>query len=505
MTTSLDLNQERVKTASHRKNDDQGRRGSHALRWWVLAVLGVAQLMVILDATVVNIALPAAQRDLGFSNADRQWVVTGYALAFGSLLLLGGRLSDLFGRRTTFIVGLVGFAAASAIGGAATGFDMLVAARVAQGAFAALLAPAALSLLTVTFTEPSERAKAFGIFGAVAGAGGALGLLLGGALTEWANWRWVMYVNLIFAAIALVGAMMLLAKHVATERPKLDIPGTLVVTAALFGIVYGFSNAEQHGWGNGLTLAFLIGGVALLGVFAWLEARVANPLLPLRIVLDRTRGGAYLTIFVMGIGMFAIFLFLTYYMQLTLHYSPIVTGVAFLPMVAAMIASSTTVPSLLLPKIGPKLVVSGGFLIAALGMAWLTQIGLHTGYATHILPPLILLGLGLGGAMSTAFQSATAGVHHDDAGIASAMVNTSQQVGGSIGTALLSTIAASAATDYLSNHRPTPVAVAQSLIESYTTSFWWAAGIFLAGAAIMLALLPNTAPAPAEGEPVLVH
>jgi len=505
MTTSIDLDQERVKPGSHRREDGENRRGSHALRWWVLAVLGVAQLMVVLDATVVNIALPAAQRDLGFSNADRQWVVTGYALAFGSLLLLGGRLSDLFGRRTTFIVGLVGFAAASAIGGAATGFDMLVAARVAQGAFAALLAPAALSLLTVTFTEPSERAKAFGIFGAVAGTGGALGLLLGGALTEWASWRWVMYVNLVFAAIALVGAMMLLAKHVANERPKLDIPGTVVVTAALFGIVYGFSNAETHGWGNGATLAFLIGGVVLLGVFAVLESRVKNPLLPMRIVLDRTRGGAYLTIFVMGIGMFAIFLFLTYYMQLTLHYSPIMTGVAFLPMVAGMIASSTTVPSLLLPKIGPKLVVSGGFLLAAVGMAWLTQIGLHTSYASHILPALILLGLGLGGAMSTAFQSATAGVHHDDAGIASAMVNTSQQVGGSIGTALLSTIAASAATDYLSNHRPTPVNVAQSLIESYTTSFWWAAGIFLVGAAVMLALLPNTAPAPAEGEPVLVH
>ncbi|MQY22744.1 putative MFS-type transporter EfpA [Nocardia sp. RB20] len=475
------------------------------MRWWVLAVLAVAQLMVVLDATVVNIALPAAQRDLGFSDADRQWVVTGYALAFGSLLLLGGRLSDLVGRRLTFIVGLVGFAVASAIGGAATGFVMLVAARVAQGAFGALLAPAALALLTVTFTEASERAKAFGIFGAVAGGGGALGLLLGGALTEWASWRWVMYVNLIFAAVALIGAVALLAKHVATERPKLDIPGTVTVTVALFGIVYGFSHAESHGWTNGLTLTFLIGGVALLGVFTWIQARVSNPLLPLRIVLDRTRGGSYLTIFVMGIGMFAIFLFLTYYMQLTLHYSPIMTGVAFLPMIVALVATSTTVPSLLLPRIGPKLVVASGFLVAAVGMAWLTQIGLNTGYASHILPALILLGLGLGGAMSTAFQSATSGVHHEDAGVASATINTSQQIGGSIGTALLSTIAASAATDYLSTRQPTPLNVAQSMIESYTTSFWWAAGIFLAGAVVMLGLLPNTAPAPAEGEPVIAH
>ncbi|WP_416563141.1 MFS transporter [Nocardia testacea] len=482
-----------------------GRRGSHALRWWVLAVLGVAQLMVVLDATVVNIALPEAQRDLGFDDASRQWVITGYALAFGSLLLLGGRLSDLFGRRNTFIIGLIGFSVASAVGGAATNFEMLVAARVGQGVFGALLAPAALSLLTVTFTEPSERAKAFGIFGAVAGTGGAIGLLLGGALTEWASWRWVMFVNLAFAAVALVGAVLLLARHAGGSRPKLDIPGTAVVTAALFGIVYGFSHAESDGWTNPVTLAFLVGGAALLAVFVWLETRVAHPLLPLRIVLDRTRGGAYLAVFVMGIGMFAIFLFLTYYMQLTLGYSPIMTGVAFLPMVAAMIASSTTTPSLLLPKLGPKVVVSGGFAIAALGMAWLTRIGLDTGYTTHILPGLILLGLGLGGAMSTAFQSATSGVRHDDAGVASAMINTSQQVGGSIGTALLSTIAASASSDYLAGRNPDRLTVAQSAIESYTTSFTWAAGVFVVGAVVLAVLMPSALPAPAEGEPVLAH
>ncbi|WP_328404878.1 MFS transporter [Nocardia sp. NBC_00403] len=499
MTTVID------RGAPAPEKTDNGRRGSHALRWWVLAVLGVAQLMVVLDATVVNIALPAAQQDLGFSDGDRQWVVTGYALAFGSLLLLGGRLSDLFGRRNTFIIGLIGFAGASAVGGAATSFDMLVAARVGQGVFGALLAPAALSLLTVTFTEPSERAKAFGIFGAVAGAGGAIGLLLGGMLTEWASWRWVMFVNLAFAAVALVGAVLLLAKHVITERPKLDIPGTLVVTAALFGIVYGFSHAESTSWTNPVTLGFLIGGAVLLAVFVWLETKVANPLLPLRIVLDRTRGGSFLTVFVMGIGMFAIFLFLTYYMQLSMGYSPIKTGLAFLPMVAGMVVSSTTVPSLLLPKVGPKIVVAGGFLVAAAGMAWLTRIGLDSGYVTHILPALVLMGLGLGGAMSTAFQGATAGVHHEDAGVASAMINTSQQVGGSIGTALLSTIAASAATDYLSSHQPGPMAVAQAQIESYTTSFWWATAIFVAGAVITAFLMPNTVPAPSEGEPVLAH
>ncbi|MGW0325261.1 MFS transporter [Nocardia sp. NPDC003183] len=484
---------------------DTGRRGSHALRWWVLAVLGIAQLMVVLDATIVNIALPAAQADLGFGDGDRQWVITGYALAFGSLLLLGGRLSDLFGRRNTFIVGLVGFAVASAIGGAASSFEMLVAARVGQGVFGALLAPAALSLLTVTFTEPGERSKAFGIFGAVAGAGGAIGLLLGGVLTEWASWRWAMYVNLIFAAVALVGAVLLLAKHTSASRPKLDWYGTVTVTAALFGIVYGFSHAESNGWSDPTTLAFLIGGAVLLAAFVWIETKVAHPLLPLRIVADRTRGASYLTVFVMGIGMFAIFLFLTFYMQLTLAYTPIVTGLAFLPMVAGMVVSSTTAPSLLLPKVGPKIVISGGFLVAAAGMLWLTRIGLDSGYATHILPALVLLGLGLGGAMSVAFQGATAGVQHEDAGVASAMVNTSQQVGGSIGTALLSTIAASAMTDYVSSHQPGPLTMAQGAIESYTTSFWWATATFVLGAIVIAAIMPNTVPAPAEGEPVLAH
>ncbi|MEV0359430.1 MFS transporter [Nocardia sp. NPDC050697] len=482
-----------------------GRRGSAAVRWWVLAVIGIAQLMVVLDATVVNIALPAAQADLGFGDGDRQWVITGYALAFGSLLLLGGRLSDLFGRRTAFITGLVGFAVASAIGGAATSFEMLVAARVGQGVFGALLAPAALSLLTVTFTEPGERARAFGIFGAVAGTGGAIGLLLGGALTEWASWRWVMFVNLGFAAVALVGAVLLLARHVTTERPRLDLPGTLSVTAALFAIVYGFSHAESEGWSDPLTLAFLAGGAALLALFVWLQTRVAHPLLPLRIVLDRTRGASYLTVFVMGIGMFAIFLFLTYYLQLTLGYTPITTGLAFLPMVAGMVISSTTAPSVLMPRVGPKVVVSGGFVIAALGMLLLTRIGLDSSYPTDILPALVIMGLGLGGAMSVAFQGATSGVGHADAGVASATINTSQQVGGSIGTALLSTIAASAATDYLAGRTMSPEVVAQSAIESYTTSFWWATAIFAAGAVIVGFLMPNTVPAPAEGEPVLAH
>nr|WP_271210826.1 MFS transporter [Rhodococcus wratislaviensis] len=481
------------------------RRGSHALRWWVLVVLGVAQLMVTLDATVVNIALPAAQLDLGFSDGDRQWVITGYALAFGSLLLLGGRLGDLFGRRNTFVIGLIGFAGASVVGGAASSFEILVAARVGQGVFGALLAPAALSLLSVTFTEKSERIKAFGIFSALSGAGAAIGLLLGGMLTEWASWRWVMFVNVGFAAVAVVGAVLLLAKHVVTERPKLDIPGTVVVSAALFAVVYGFAHAESTGWTNPVTLGFLIGGVVLLAVFVWLEARVAHPLLPLRLVLDRTRGGSFMAVFVMGMGMFSIFLFLTYYLIVSLGYSPIKGGLAFLPMVAGIVFSSTTVPSLLLPRVGPKIVISSSFLVSAAGMAWMTQLELGSRFVTDVLPGLVLLGIGLGGMMTTAFQGATAGVQHEDAGVASALINTSQQVGGSISTALLTTVAASAMTDYLTSHQPGPLAVAQAHVASYTATFTWGVGIFVVGAVIAAVLVPNAALAPSEGELVVAH
>ena len=286
-------------------------------RWLILAVLGVAQLMIVLDSTIVNIALPTAQTDLGFSNSDRQWVVTAYALAFGSLLLIGGRIADIVGRKWVFLVGLLGFALASAVGGAATGVGMLIAARGVQGLFAALLAPAILSLLTTTFTDLSERGKAFGVFGAIAGAGASIGLLLGGFLTEYANWRWTMFVNLIFAAAALVGGFLLLEHSRAAERPKLDLPGTLTVSAGLFFLVYGFSHAETDGWADKLTITFLIAAAVLLTVFVVMQRRLAHPLLPMRIVLDRNRGGAYLAMFASAAGMFAVFLFLTYYLQRT--------------------------------------------------------------------------------------------------------------------------------------------------------------------------------------------
>ncbi len=353
---------------------DAAAERAHARRWLVLAVLGVAQLMVILDATVMNVALPSAQHDLGFSDGARQWVVTAYALSFGSLLLLGGRLSDLLGRRATFVVGLTGFGIASAIGGAAQNFEVLVGARALQGVFGALLAPAALSLLSTTFTDPKERGKAFGIFGALAGAGGAIGLLLGGALTTYASWRWAMYVNIAFAAVALVGAATLLPKHVrAGARQKLDVKGTLAVSAGLFGLVYGFSHAESAGWGDPVTLGFLAAGVALLVLFGVLQTRVANPLLPPRVLLDRDRAASFAAVFIVGSGMFAVFLFLTYYLQATLGYSAVKTGVAFLPMVFALVVAASLSTAVLLRKIGARTLVTTGMVVAALGMVAVRQ------------------------------------------------------------------------------------------------------------------------------------
>src|SRR3984957_13186365 len=374
---------------------------NYARRWWILALLGTAQLMVVLDATIVNIALPHAQAALGFSNNDRQWIVTGYSLAFGSLLLLGGRIADLFGRKQTFLIGVVGFAAASAFGGAAQNFGMLLAARVLQGAFGALLAPATLSLLTTTFTDPQERTKATGIYGGIAGAGASVGLLLGGFLTEYLNWRWVMYVNVVIAAFALTGGAMLLKRVAAPgHRPKLDLVGTVLGAAGLFCLVFGFSNASMSsgssGWTKPGTWGTLVVGVILLVAFVLVEQRVANPLLPLRVVLDRNRGGAYMAMFLAAIGMFGVFLFLTYYLEDTLRYSAVKTGLAFLPLNLILVIVAAAGDTSLLTRDSPRIAVPIGLVLAGVGMGLLTRIGLHSNYAVDVLPTLLLLGPGLG-------------------------------------------------------------------------------------------------------------
>ncbi len=479
----------------------------HSRRWLILVILGLAQLMVALDATVVNIALPTAQHDLGFSDGSRQWIVTAYALAFGSLLLIGGRLSDLFGRKWTFIVGLLGFAIASAVGGAAVDFGMLVTARAVQGGFAALLAPAGLSLLTTTFTEAKERGKAFGIYGAIAGGGASLGLILGGFLTEYASWRWTMFVNLIFASITIVGALVLLHHSKSEDRPKLDVPGTLVVSGGLFALVYGFSHAESAGWADSLTIAFLVIAALLLAAFVVLQTRVANPLLPLRIILDRNRGGAFLAMFAAAAGMFGIFLFLTYYLQLILGYSALMTGVAFLPMTGTLIVTASVASAALAPRVSPRLMIPSGMILAAAGMALLTQIGLNTSYASHVLPGTILLGVGLGLVFAPAFSIATLGVRPEDSGVASAAVNTMQQVGGSIGTALLNTLAATAAAGYVSSHighTSRSLLEAGAQLHSFTVTFWVSAAVFAVGGVLVALILRPGVPSFEGAEGALV-
>jgi EmrB/QacA subfamily drug resistance transporter len=469
-------------------------------RWWILGVVGLAQLMVVLDATIVNIALPSAQHALGFSNADRQWVVTAYSLAFGGLLLLGGRLSDLLGRRLMLIVGLIGFAAASAVGGAATSFAVLVIGRGAQGAFGALLAPAALSTLTVTFTDPAERGRAFGVYGAIAGAGGAVGLLLGGALTQYLSWRWCLYVNVVLAVIAVAGAVRLLTAQPRNPDVRIDWPGTVLEVAGLVAIVYGLSEADTKGWGAPTTVALLVAGVVLLAAFVLVERRVAHPLLPLQIVLNRFRGGAYLAIGLSAIGVFGIFLFLTYYFQLTLAYSPVRSGLAFLPMVAAIVVASTTCSGTLMPRFGPRPLIPVGLLLAAVGEGVLAaQLGLRTSYLDWILLALLLVGAGLGMVFGCALNTATYGTGAADAGVASALVNTNQQVGGSIGTALLNTLAASALTSYVLTHGRGPLVLAEAAVHSYVVAFWVSAAILGASAVVCALVLPSGTLAPVGG------
>ncbi|MFJ2936548.1 MFS transporter [Streptomyces sp. NPDC087219] len=494
-------------------------------RWKALVFIALAQLMVVLDATIVNIALPSAQQDLGISDGNRQWVITAYALAFGGLLLFGGRIADLWGRKRTFVVGLIGFALASALGGAATGEAMMLGARALQGAFGALLAPAALSLLAVTFTDAKERAKAFGIYGAIAGGGGAVGLILGGFLTEYLNWRWTFFVNIPFAIVAAVGAYLVIREPAGSRnRSTLDIPGVILSTLGLVALVYGFTRAESEGWSDAGTIGMFVSSAVLLAAFVLTEAKVKSPLLPLRVLTDRNRGGVYLSLGLAVIAMFGLFLFLTYYLQVVKGYSPVMTGFAFLPMIAGMIIGSTQIGTRLMTRVPPRLLMAPGFLTAGVGMLLLTQLEIGTSYAGLILPAQLLLGLGMGTAFMPAMSLATHGVDPRDAGVASAMVNTSQQVGGAIGTALLNTIAASATTAYLTDNAAgatTPAAQKllqlQGMVEGYTAAIWWAVGILAASAVIAFTLIntgkPDTGVVAGSGEgaedeikvPVIAH
>ncbi|MBM9510227.1 MFS transporter [Actinacidiphila acididurans] len=469
-------------------------------RWKALVFISLAQLMVVLDATIVNIALPSAQHDLGISDANKQWVITAYALAFGGLLLFGGRVADLWGRKRTFTLGLIGFALASAVGGAAGNQAMLLSARAAQGLFGALLAPSALSLLAVTFTDAKERAKAFGVFGAIAGGGGAVGLLLGGVLTEYLNWRWTFFANIPFAAIAVLGAYFVIREPEGGRNSSpLDIPGVILSTLGLVSLVYGFTRAETNGWSSASTIGLFVASGVLLAAFALVESRVKAPLLPMRVVTERNRGGTYLSLGLAIIGLFGVFLFLTYYLQIVQGYSAVKTGLAFLPMVTAFVVGSTQIGARLVTRLPARALMAPGFAAAAVAMLLLTRIQVGSSYAGVILPGLILLGLGLGTAFMPALSLATQGVQPRDAGVASAMVNTSQQVGGAIGTALLNTIAASATTSYLAAHTAAAAGgqkllQAQGLVHGYSHAIWWAVGIEAVASLIALTAINGGRP-----------
>ncbi|HEY2946969.1 MAG TPA: MFS transporter [Micromonosporaceae bacterium] len=458
-------------------------------RWLALTVVAIAQLMVVLDATIVNIAMPSAQVDLHISDANRQWIVTAYTLAFGGLLLLGGRIADYVGRKRIFLIGLIGFAGASALGGLATNAGTLFAARGLQGVFGALLAPAALSLITVTFTDIRDRARAFGVFGAISGVGAAIGLIMGGVLTEYTSWRWCLLVNIAFALVAFLLAVPIVRESRAHGNTRYDVPGAVLATGGLLALVYGFTKAAEDGWSAGITLALFGMAAALLVGFVIVEARSANPLLPLRVVLHRNRGGSFLVSVLLGAGLMGMFLFMTYYFQGTLHYSPLRSGVAYLPFSGALIVTAI-VGSGLLPRVGPRVMMSAGGILATGAMVWLTQLRIDSSYPAFILPAFIIMAVGMALVFVPLGNTSLTGVSDHDAGVASAMVNTTQQVGASLGVALLNTVFTTATTSYLEAHGPSGAAL--GVVHGYNVAFTVSAVLLAASTLAVFALIRNS-------------
>ena len=444
-----------------------------ANRWLVLAIVALAQLTVVLDGTIVNIALPQAQVELGLSDSDRSWVVTLYALTFGALLLLGGRIADFWGRKRSFLVGMGGFALASAIGGVAVSGEMLLLARGLQGVFAALLAPAALAILSVTFPGGKDRVKAFAVYGTIAGGGAAIGLLLGGILTEYLSWHWCLLVNVPIAVVAIAVGIPVLRESRADGNTRYDVPGALLVSAGLASVVYGFSRAEA-GWGRVDTIGFLALGVALLALFVLVEARADHPLLPLRIITNRARAGAYLSSVAVGAALLGGLLYLTFHFQIVLGMSPLLSGVASLPMTGAIIVTAAVV-SRLLTTVGPRILMTAGPLIAAGGLLLLSRITVDGSYALEILPAQILLGIGLAFVFVPLQNVALLGIAPRDAGVASAAVTATQQIGGSIGTAVFTALYAGASAFDGVSPEGGAAAGLQALVDGYSAVFLAAA------------------------------
>jgi EmrB/QacA subfamily drug resistance transporter len=482
---------------------DTASDGTARAHRWILVVIAGAQLMVVLDSTIMIIALPSAQHSLGFSNTDRQWVITAYTLAFGGFLLLGGRIADMFGPKRVLMTGVLGFALASAVGGAAQNTLMLIGARGVQGLFGALLAPSVLSILTSTFSDPRERGRAFGIYATIAIAGSAFGLILGGFLTEYVDWRWCLYVNLPIAALVLVGAFTMIPKREGIPGIRLDVLGVVLGCGGLVALVYGLGEAgSSGGWsGTDVIVALVLAGVLLSAFVLW-QSKGPHPLLPLRVLRNRNRAGSFLTIMLAVTGMFGTFIFLTYLLQTIDHYSPLKTGVAFLPLLALNGLAATQVASRLMPHVRTSLLVVPGLLLAAVGVALFTTLTPGASYVTHVLPSEILVGLGLGLAIVPCISTATQNANPKDIGVTSAMTNTSQQIGASIGTALLNTIAAAAAAAFLATHVRTGDVVATATVHGYAAASAWATGIFVL-AALVAGVLINVHPGQQIADPTV--
>ncbi|MDQ0661603.1 EmrB/QacA subfamily drug resistance transporter [Arthrobacter ulcerisalmonis] len=449
-------------------------------KWWALVFLALAQFMVVLDGTIVNLALPRLQAEMGISDSTRAWVVTAYALALGAFLLLGGRIADFWGRKRAFITASTGFALASLAGGLAQAPWELISARALQGLFAALLAPAALALLTVSFPGGKERGTAFAVFGSISGVGAAAGVLLGGFLTDYVSWRWCFFVNVPIAAIALVGVWKRVQESKAGGSTKYDWPGVALAAFGLGSLVYGFTNAE-HGWAAPEAWGFILAGVALMVMFVVVERRVKHPLLPLRVASERNRAAAFLASFLAGAVLIGGILFINFYIQIVLGFAPFIAGVASLPMTVVLIVTAG-ITAKNLPVLGPKIPTAVGPIFMAAAMLWLTQVRADGSYLVNMLPALILLGIGLGLVFVPMQNLALFGVDKDDAGVASALVNASQQIGGSLGIALFSTVAAAATA-------AAGGAPMEALSDGYSAVFWWAAGFAVLIAPIALLLI----------------
>ncbi len=429
-----------VKTAT--PHVQTGRNGRTVHPGVALGVIAGAQLMVVLDATIVNIALPHIQTALHFSRTSLAWVLNAYTLTFGGLLLLGGRAGDILGRRRMFVVGIVIFSVASLAGGFATSAAWLLAARVLQGVGGAIASPTALSLVTTTFAQGPERNRAFGVYAAVSGAGAAIGLIMGGVLTSSLSWRWVLFVNVPIGALLAFAAPYSLPE---SERKtgRFDLPGALISTAGVASLVYGFIHAAQSGWSDSVTIGSFVAAVVLLSLFALVESRSSEPLMPLRLFLDRNRTGSYVVMMMTAAALFSMFFFLTQYVQEVLNYSPLKAGFAFLP-VSAVIIVIAQVTSRLLSKVGPRWLIAAGGGIVAIALLWLSRISVHSTYLGTLLPAMIVIAVGLGLVFVPITLTAVAGVERTDAGIASAMLNVTQQIGGTLGLSSLVTVFSSA-------------------------------------------------------------